>query len=651
MPCALHASAPFPSASNFPSFSRVRVRTPEPFAMSYRTQSLSAAIAALLSLPSAAALAADAAGDAATELDEVLVTATRTEIRLEDSLAPAQVIDRAEIERSQASSLQDLLRGRAGINLANSGGLGKQTSLFLRGTNAAHVLVLVDGVKINTADLGLAAFQDLPVAQIDRIEIVRGPHSSLYGSEAIGGVIQIFTRRDQGGFAPHFRIGGGSHGLREASGGFGGAGERGWFGADIAYQHTDGINACRGSATLFTGCYADEPDRDGYRNLSLSLRGGYRLTDALSVEGSALRAEGENEYDGYYNYSETVQQVLSGKLRYAPTERFRLTASVGRSDNQSDNYNDGVWLGAAHNRRDSAGLQADFGLAAAQLLSVGLEAYRDRLGGSTAYAVDERDNHAVFAEYQGSFGAHRLLASLRNDDNEQFGNHTTGNLGWGVELGRGFRLNATYGTGFKAPTFSDLYDPWSGNPDLRPEESRSVNLGVAQSGDAWRWALDVYETRIDDLITYDGSTFRMIQVEEARIRGAELTLGATFAGWDLSTQLSHTDPRNRTLGSYDGNLLARRARNTGRLDLDRAFGAFRLGGTLNAAGARYDEQANLTRLGGYATFDLRLEYALNPDWALQARVDNAFDREYETVAWYNQRGREYGLSLRYQPAR
>lgn len=617
--------------------------------MSYRIHSLSAAIAALLLLSSAPGAAF--AADSATELDEVLVTATRTEIRLEDSLAPAQVIDRAEIERSQASSVQDLLRGRAGFNLANTGGPGKQTSMFLRGTNSAHVLVLVDGVKVNTADFGFSMVQDLPVAQIDRIEIVRGPHSSLYGSEAIGGVIQIFTRRDQGDFAPHFNLGGGSHGLREAGGGFGGAGERGWFGADLAYQRTDGINACRGSATLFVGCYADEPDRDGYRNLSLNLRGGYRLTDALSVEGSVLRAEGENEYDGYYNYSETVQQVVAGKLRYAPNERFRLTASVGRSDSESENYNGDLWLGAAYNRRDSAGLQADFGLAAGQLLSLGVETYRDRLGGTAAYAASERDNHAVFAEYQGSFGAHSLLASLRNDDNEQFGSHATGNLGWGFAFGRGLRLNATYGTGFKAPTFSDLYDPWSGTPTLQPEESRGFNLGLSQSGDAWRWALDAYETRIDDLITYDGTSFRMIQVEKARIRGAELTVGATLAGWDLSAQLSHTDPRNRTAGAYDGKWLPRRARNTGRLDVDRGFGAFRIGGTLNAAGERYDEQANLTRLGGHATFDLRLEYALGPDWALQAKVANAFDREYETAAWYNQPGREYRLNLRYRPAR
>jgi len=612
--------------------------------MKLQIQTLSLAV--LTALPLLAA-----AQDDAAVLDPILVTATRTPIALHDSISPAQVIDRAEIERSQAPSLQDLLRGRAGINLNNSGGLGKQSSLFLRGTNSAHTLVLVDGVRINTGDLGLAMLQDLPLAQIERVEIVRGPQSSLYGADAIGGVIQIFTRRNAGDFAPHLQLGGGSNGLREASGGFGGTGARGWFGTDIAYQHTDGINACRGDAATFAGCGADEPDRDGYRNLSMSLRGGYSLTDTLQVEGTALRAEGENHYDGYYNYSETLQQVLGGKVRYTPSERFTLTANVGRADNESDNYNDSTWLGAAQTHRDNASVQADVGFAEGQLLSAGVDWSQDNLDGSSAgYLVDSRDNTGVFVQYQGRFGAHQLQASLRNDDNEQFGNHTTGSLGWGMDLARGFRLNASYGTAFKAPTFSDLYDPWSGVPGLDPEKSKSANLGVAQQGDGWRWGLDVYETRIDDLITYDATTFMMSQVEKARIRGAELTGFITVAGFDFNAQLSHSDPRNRTDGSAQfDNWLARRAQDTARLDIDRRFGDFRAGVTATGSGKRYDNADNTVRLAGYGTVDLRLEYAISRDWSVLGRVSNLFDREYETVAWFNQPGREYRLSVRYQP--
>ena len=606
----------------------------------------------LLSLAVLAALPAVAqAHPDTTALDQVLVTATRTPIALQDSIAPAQVIDRTQIESSQATSLQDLLRGRAGINLTNSGGLGKQSSLFLRGTNSGHTVVLVDGVRINSGDLGLAMIQDLPLAQIERVEIVRGPQSSLYGADAIGGVIQIFTRRNRGDFSPHLQLGGGSNGLREASGGIGGSSERGWFGADIAYQHSDGIDACRGSVSPFAGCGAVEPDRDGYRNLSKSLRGGYAFNDRWTLEGSALRADGENHYDGYHNYSDTRQQVLAGKLRYSPSERLALTASVGRSDIESDNRGDFGAHGRAQTHRDSASLQADIGVADGQLLSTGIDWSEDSLDGSSAgYLLDSRRNTGVFVQYQARFGRQQLQASARNDDNQRFGNHATGSLGWAMELGQGLRLNASYGTAFKAPTFSDLYDPWSGVPTLDPEKSRSANIGLSQQGQGWRWGVDVYETRIDDLITYDAFTFKMQQVEKARIRGAELTAGTTIAGFDVNAQLSFTDPRNRTRGSSQlDNWLPRRAQQTARLDVDRRFGDLRTGLTVQGAGKRYDDAGNDVKVGGYGTLDLRAEYALTPAWSVLARVANVFDRRYETVAWFNQPGREYQLSVRYQP--
>ena len=610
--------------------------------VSYRILSL----AVLAGLPCAVAAQAPA-----TSLDQIMVTATRTPVALADSLLPAQVIDRQAMERSQATSLQELLAGRAGINLTNSGGPGKQSSLFLRGTNSSHTVVLVDGVRINSADFGLAMLQDLPLAQIERIEIVRGPQSSLYGADAIGGVVQIFTRHDTAVFAPHLQLGGGSNGLRQASGGIGGGTDRGWFGVDIAYQHSDGINACRGSISPFAGCGAEEPDRDGYRNLSQSLRGGYRFNEQWSVEGSALRADAENHYDGYYDYSETRQQVLAGKVRYAAGARLAVTAQLGRSDNVSDDYGPFNARGNAQTHRDSASLQADISLADAQLLSLGADWNEDSLDGSSAgYVVERRDNTGVFAQYQARVGRHQLQASVRNDDNQQFGNHSTGSLAWGMDLGAGWKLTASHGTAFKAPTFSDLYDPWSGVPTLQPETSRSSNIGIARQGDRGRLGLDVYETRIDDLITYDAGSFRMAQVEKARIRGAELTGQTTLAGVDIHAQLSWTDPRNRTRGSsqYD-NLLARRARATARLDVDRRFGDVRLGLSTVAAGARYDDAGNRVRLAGYGTLDVRAEYALTPDWTLLARAANVFDRRYETVAWYNQPGREYQLSVRYQP--
>lgn len=618
---------------------------------------LSLAVAMALS-PAALATGAMQAAD----LDTIVVTATRTAINAEDSTVPVQVIDRAAIERSQASSLPDLLRGRAGINLANQGGPGKLTSLFLRGTESDHVLVLVDGVRIGTATAGMVMFQDLPLDQIERIEIVRGPRSSLYGSEAIGGVIQVFTRRaaEGGGLRPNLSLGLGSNSLRQASAGIGRTGQRGWFQAQGAWQRTDGIDSCRGTAAGWgAGCYADEPDRDGYRNASLSLRGGGKVGETVELEGHALVADAFNEYDGTVfggNESDNRQQVFGARLGWRPRQGSDVNVRIGRADDKADNYFFDHATGTRsfasnfETRRDTASVQGDFAVAEAQVLSAGVDWMRDRVTSTTAFTVRDRDNTGVFLAWQGGFGAHSLEASVRHDDNEQFGGHSTGSLGYGLAFGRGLRFTASAGTGFKVPTFNDLYYPggW-GNPDLEPEESETLNLGIAQYGEGWNWTFNVFQTDVEALIGYDVN-FALLNVDEARIRGAELTGFLSLAGWDINAELSHIDPRNRSAGMNHDNWLPRRSRNTARVDVDRAFGAFRVGASAFGSGERHDDAANSNRLPGYGTLDLRVEYAINADWTLQARASNVFDREYETIAWYNQPGREYGLMLRYSPA-
>ncbi|MFT4198856.1 MAG: TonB-dependent vitamin B12 receptor [Pseudoxanthomonas sp.] len=622
--------------------------------MPYRLSLLAAALA--LGLP------ALARADDTTDLDTLEVTSTRTAQAVADSLVPVQVIDRAEIERSQASSLADLLRGRAGITISNQGGLGKLTSFNIRGTESDHVLVLVDGVRIGSVTAGLAAFQDLPLAQIERIEIVRGPRSSLYGSEAIGGVIQIFTRSGGQGLHTYAQAGFGSHNLLDHSAGFSYRGARGWLSANAGYQRSDGINACRGTAgdaayPWGAGCYVDEPDRDGYRNTSFGLRAGLALTDSLDIEGDFLDADSHNEYDGTVyggNEANSLQRVAGGKLVWHPSEALRLSVQAGRNDDDADNwYVDAdtgtrTFVSTFDTRRDTASAQLDYGFGGEQTVSVGGDWENDKVVSTTAYDVDSRDNTGVFAQYQGRFGAHAVQASLRNDDNEQFGNHTTGSLGYGYGFGHGLKLTASAGTAFKAPSFNDLYYPGYSNPDLKPEQSRSFDLGLAQYGQGWNWTFNVYQTRIDDLIGYD-TAYNVVNIDKAIIRGAELTGQASWHGLDIDAQLSHSDPRNDSAGSNHGNWLARRPRDTARLDLDYPLGQLRLGVTGFGSGRRYDDSANSVQLGGYATLDLRAEYPLGRTWTVQAKLANVFDRQYETVAWYEQPGREYRVSLRWQP--
>jgi vitamin B12 transporter len=627
-------------------------------------------LALLLALPFHASaqstLHASHPGDA-TDLGQVVVTGTRTAITADQSLAAVEVIDRAQIERSQAHSLQELLRGRAGIALAHQGGRGKVSTLFLRGTESDHTLFLIDGVRVGSATSGLTALQDLPLELIERIEIVRGPRSSLYGSEAIGGVIQVFTRGARQGTHVRAYLGAGSHGLREAGAGLdaGGTlrnGMRGWFGVDATHQSDEGINACRGSATpLFAGCGMDhpDPDRDGYRNNAVSLRGGLDFSEAWKADAHAMRAEGHSEYDGdpawgLPDNSDTVQQVVGGRVRYAG-RRVALQLTAGRNTDTSDNFVGNAPTDGFATHRDSAGLQADVTLATGQLLTVGADWARDAggvIGGFSAFDA-YRSNRAGFAQYQGRletshFGKHDVQLSARHDENSQFGDHDTGSFAWGMDAAHGLRFTASYGTAFKAPSFNELYFPFYGNPDLRPETSRSAELGIAQKHAGWHWQLNAYQTTIDDLIVYDPTIFVANNIESARIRGAELGAGATLAGWDVNAQATFMDPRNHSTSAHD-RLLPRRSRRTARIDADRSLGGWRVGASVIAQGRRFDDVQNAIPMGGYATVDLRAERALGAGWTLQAGLHNAFDRFYETAAFYNQPGREWNLTLRYAP--
>jgi len=589
------------------------------------------------------------ADDAATDLDQVVVTATRTAQTQDQTLAAITVIDRAEIERLQPLSLPDLLTGRPGISIANNGGPGKSTSVFMRGTESDHVLVLVDGIKIGSATSGGASLQDIPVEQVERIEIVRGPFSSLYGSEALGGVIQIFTRRPQGAFSPNASAGIGSQNLQRLSAGASGrakdAEHGGWYVINAAHENTDGINAYRGTRNF-------DPDKDGYRNNSLTLQGGYRFSETWDADVRAFRAEGNNEYDGSLNNeADTVQQVIGGRVRYVPGERLKFTASLGSSADLSENFLDGVYSSTFDTRRELGSLQADIDIATG-LLTLGFDWLGDKVNSNTDYARDRRINRGVFGQWQQAFGTQSLQVSARRDDDSQFGGETTGSVLWGWNFTRSLRLSASYGTAFKAPTFNELYFPGYGNPDLGPETSRSFELGLRGEHDWGNWSLNAFDAKIDDLIAFDSTLGPMggpNNIDRARIQGVEATAGATWFGWNLRGSLTWLDPRNDGNNANHDRILPRRAKETGRIDADRRFGRFSVGASVIGIGERYDNLANTTRLAGYGLTDVRAGFAITDAWSVQASLNNAFDKRYETAALYNQPGRNWLLTVRYQP--
>ncbi|WAT15829.1 TonB-dependent vitamin B12 receptor [Xanthomonas fragariae] len=600
-----------------------------------------------------------AQAEVAIDLDEVVVTASRTAQTQDQTLAPVTVIDRAQIERRQANALQDLLRGEAGVSLANNGGPGKPTSLFLRGTGSDHVVVLIDGVRIGSATSGGAALQDLPIEQIERIEIVRGPFSSLYGSEALGGVIQIFTRRPHGSFVPTFSAAVGSDNARRYSAGVAGRSEGdpsetgGWYSVNAVHDQTDGINAYLDASSIDY-----DPDRDGYRNDSLSVQGGWRFNRQWDADVHALRARSRNEYDGSGfggTVSKGVQQAVGGQVRYVPTDALTLTASLGSSTDLGDTYYEGAYVSTYDTRRKQGALQADID-AGPGLLTVGFDWQRDEIASSDTYDADSRTDRAAFAQWQQTFGTQSLQASLRRNDNSQFGGKTTGSLLWGWNFAQHLRLTASYGTAFKAPTFNELYYPDYGNPLLGPETSKSAELGLRGNDDWGTWTLSAFQTRIDDLIANDASLVDALHpfgqpnnIDLARIRGVEAGYDTALAGWTVRSALTWLQPQADGEANH-GNWLPRRAGQSGRIDADRSFGALGVGASLFGSGKRFDDLNNTERLAGYGLLDLRVSYAINADWTILLTANNVFDRHYETARWYAQPGRNYLLTFRYQAA-
>ena len=610
--------------------------------------------AASLGACAATFLAAPAGAEVAL-LPETVVTATRIARTADETLAPVSVITRDDIERRQARSLPDLLRGLPGVAFTNTGGRGQQASLFLRGAESDHVLVLVDGVRVGSATTGLFALQHLPVALVERVEVVRGPRASLYGSDAVGGVVQIFTRRGGGEPVSHGTLGAGSRGALDATAGLSGGGDRGWFNVTGTSARESGINARDPRV-------AAEPDRDGFRNHGASLRAGYRFGNGVEVEGRMLHDRSRVEYDGsWVNESTARQSLWAGTLGLSPREGWRATVQAARSRDDLDSFHDGGFRSGFVTRRDEVSLQNDLDVGEAHLLSVGFDYREDHLSGSTAYTVSTRDNKGVFAQFLAAFGDHDLHFAGRHDDNQHFGGAETGSLTWGWQLRDALRFTASYGTAFHAPTFNELYFPASGdcsfsNPDLVPEESKSLDFGLSSSPGPARWSLNVFRSEVENLIANVGLStpgceglLTAANVERARIRGLEASLETRLSGFDASASLTLLDPRNHGPRDLRGNQLPRRPRQTLRVDLDRDADRLAYGATVHAAGSRYDDAGNTRSIGGFYTVDLRAAYRIGEDWSLEGRVGNLLDRRYRTAHAYHRPGRGFFVTFRYRP--
>lgn len=597
-----------------------------------KTFSITTAVAAVLGAGTVMA------GKGTLELEPVTTTATLAERDARELLTSLSKIDREMFERQQPRDVTDLIRGRPGIDVVSNGPFGKTTSVFTRGIGTEGSLLLVDGVRMGSATTGGASWQFLPPQLIEEMEIVRGPRGSLYGADAVGGVVQAFTRQGEGPAEPWVQAGAGSFSSHEYGGGV--SGEAGDTRYNLGFNHfdTDGIRLTD-----------EEEDRSGYRNTSGVASVAHELSPETTIGATALHSEGRTEFiGGLTDYvHQSAGTYVESDIRPDWETRFELTR--GRDDGRNrDTFGE--------SRFETVRLMADWRntleLGEHEWI-IGADWREAEVTSTTDFAEDSRDNTAVYNQVFLDFSPMDLEASLRYDDNEAYGSETTGAVAAAWDLDGTHRLRASHGTAFRAPTFNDLYFPGFGNPDLEPETSATTELGVSGYPGGWYWDAVAYQTDADDLIQTvmdEDGNFLPQNVAEARIRGVELSAGATLGDWSLYGSASYTDPEDRDTG----NRLRRRHKESVRLDVDRELGDWSLGASTIYQGNRYDDADNEQRLSGFGLLNLRAGWSFAPDWQARLTLENALDEDYTTAlqdaeqgVGYNQPGRSVYVTVRY----
>jgi len=589
-----------------------------------------AALAALTFVP--APLHAQAPSP--TSLPPMAVTASRQTQSIADVLADITVIGADEIARAGAQSLTEFLQRQPGIEIVQNGGPGSVSGVFLRGANSSQTLVLVDGVRLASASTGATALEAIPLDQIERIEILRGPASSLYGADAIGGVIQVFTRRGTAVLSGNLSAGGGTYGTWGVNAGAAGTSGPVRYAVQIATRQSSGFNTITNPSNPLYN-----PDSDGYANQSMSASVGVTLATDQELTAQYLKSRLNNQFDGSPNFDDrtiTVDEVWQAMSvnRLASFWVSRLSVADGTDDSQSQT---GFGNFPFRTTQLQYTWQNDFTLPLGAL-SAGVERRDERVDTDAGFAIDSRNTNSVFGIYRWRSDAHALQVHLRFDDSDQFGGKTTGAIAYGYRVSPALRLTAGYSTGFNAPSFNDLYYPGFNNPNLVPETSRNVEAGAYWTGSMDGMSVEAraigYYNRVSDLIVFGcDADFNCApnNVDRATLKG--VTLGADLRSEGGATLAASLDLQSPT-SDVTGNLLPRRARQHGAVTLGYPAGPVRLGLEFVASSQRYDDPANLVKMGGYGIVNLTAEWAASPTVSLFARADNVFDKNYELASGF-----------------
>ena len=578
---------------------------------------------------------------ATKELKEVVVTASRIDTRTDDLVSDVVVLDRAAIEASSGRTLTEVLARNAGIQLTAAGGAGSLSGVFIRGTETRHTILLIDGVRYGTATAGLPNFDTLPLDMVERIEVLKGPGSALYGSDAVGGVVQVFLRKGVKAFSPTASVTVGSYGLTQlaaAVAGSGGEGNALTYALGVQKTKNKGFSATNSNVAF--GSF--NADNDAFKQDAVNVSLAYQINPAWRVDAGALYADGVSHYDdGPDNVASTTvrTQTLRAGLEGKVLPSWKTQLRISQSADQQVGL-EGAYLPSKFNtKQNQLSWQNDIDTPLGIVLA-GVEQLVQKVDSSTAYDVSQRTINSVFAGLNGNSGSHSWQVNVRRDSNSQFGDNSTWFAGYGYKINSAWRANASYGTSFVAPSFNQLYYPGYSNPLLKPEEGKNLDLGVTYSENGQTVKLVRFDNKIRGFIT---NTTSPTNIPRASIEGWTLSYDGSFDALNLHASMDALDARNELTDK----VLPRRARNQFSLGADYRVGSWTFGGNVLSVGSRFDDVKNTVALASFVTADVFVNYNINKDLQIQAKINNLANKTYETAAGYNQSGRAAYLTLRY----
>ena len=578
----------------------------------------------------------------APALSETVVTATRTAQPLSDLVADVSIVDRDSIERSGATGLGDLLARLPGVEMSRNGGPGTTTSLFLRGAESRFTAVYIDGVRMDSQSTGGAAWESIPLGLIDRIEVLRGPAGAVYGSDALGGVIQIFTKRGEKGFAPFVSVGVGNRGTTKLEAGVSGASGTVDYALGLLRDESDGFNA--------RPIAGQNPDKDGYRNTAGNARVGVQLNSVHRLEGTLMVGDTNSGYDSGLGKDDRALRTMHAlglhwqaqwssayKTKFSVTDsrdEYETKPSVYLSDTRLRGYLfQNEWREGAH------------------LVTAALERREDRLENNP---IDRsRSQNGVALGYGYNAGGHTVQVNVRHDEDSEFGGKGTGSVAYGYAITPQWRATASVGTAFRAPTLYQRFSQY-GVASLRPESARNAELGLRYAQGDSSFSAVAYRNRVTNLISFvDASACSPLQTQgcyantRAEYKGVTLAASHRLGPVQLRGSLDLQRPRDLDTGKQ----LARRAKHHGTFGADTVVAGWTLGAEVQASGRRYDYDTvgNTYVLGGYTLINLYASTRIARDYTLLARVDNLTDKDYQLARNYATAGRTLFVGLKWAP--